>query len=41
MNNASTKEAPHLPQLVELAELKPHPLPGAPLLAERWTCCRA
>jgi flagellar motor switch protein FliN len=32
MNNASTKEAPHLPQLVELAELKPHPLPGAPLV---------
>jgi flagellar motor switch protein FliN/FliY len=32
MTTASTKEAPHLTQLVELSELKPHPLPGAPLL---------
>lgn len=29
--NAST-EAKHLTQIIELPELKPHPLPGAPVL---------
>jgi len=32
VSNHSTKEAAHLPQLVELSELKPHPLPGPALV---------
>ena len=43
MSTSPTKsaEAPHLSQVIELAELKPHPLPGAPVAAAAMSAIQA
>ena len=37
----SAESAPHLSQVIELAELKPHPLPGAPVVPAAMSAIQA
>ncbi len=40
-NPTLSPEVPHLSQVIELAELKPHPLPGAPVVAAAMSAIQA